>query len=154
LLARTGSLPCHATPAQPSKCNPHQHCSYGAEIILTKEHTTQDAAELARIKKAGGRVTLPSGPDDVVRVGESGLEVTRSIGDIADKPHGVSATPDILSCAIEADDLFIILASDGLWGKVSYASAVHSQTSHATCFPSHCACLNLCGVCNSDDSLW
>jgi serine/threonine protein phosphatase PrpC len=44
-----------------------------------------------------------------------GLAMSRSIGDIIAHTAGVSAEPEVTEHVIEQNDLFLILASDGIW---------------------------------------
>ena len=68
------------------------------------------------------------------------LQVTRSLGDSAHHLDGVLlATPEITRRDLDAGDLFLVVASDGLWHTHSSAAAVAAQapgtsTSCAFCF--------------------
>lgn len=52
-----------------------------------------------------------------------GLAMTRSFGDYAAAAVGVINTPEILEMNLVQGDLFIILASDGVWEFVSNEEA-------------------------------
>ena len=41
--------------------------------------------------------------------------MSRSIGDFNAQSIGVISTPDVFSHQMQKEDLFVILASDGLW---------------------------------------
>ena len=43
------------------------------------------------------------------------IEVSRSIGDGQYKSLGITSIPDIKRCQLTDDDMFILLACDGLW---------------------------------------
>jgi protein phosphatase 1L len=94
-------------------------------VRLTKDHTASDPIERANVEAQGGRVVSVNGVDRV----NGTLVVTRSIGD-ANLASTLSQTPDVIVLSKRemkalCGDLpkgtevpcFIILASDGLWGK-------------------------------------
>ena len=95
-------------------------CRGGTAVALTEDHSLTDAAERARAIADGGRV-------ESNRLGGY-LEVARALGDFDHttgcKPPGLSAQPEIRSAAVGADDEFVVLASDGLWGVVRSDDAV------------------------------
>ena len=78
--------------------------------IITKDHKCCDADEVKRIRDTGGIVFRE-------RVFGT-LMLTRSFGDKEMKKYGVLSTPDIFCHNIEDDDLFVIIASDGVWDVV------------------------------------
>jgi integrin-linked kinase-associated serine/threonine phosphatase 2C len=76
-----------------------------------------DAAERKRIVAAGG--VLLNGRVD------GQLEVSRAFGDARFKHHGVTAKPDILRATLVPEqDVFLLLACDGLWKVFSPDEAV------------------------------
>jgi serine/threonine protein phosphatase PrpC len=94
-------------------------------VRLTKDHTASDPIERASVEAAGGSVIPVNGVERV----NGTLVVTRSIGD-ANLASVLSQTPDVIAMSkleikVLCGDLpkgtevpcFIILASDGLWGK-------------------------------------
>ena len=95
-------------------------CRAGSAFALTVDHSLKDAAERQRAIADGGRV-------EGGRLGGY-LEVARALGDFDHtqgcKPRGLSAQPSLRSEAVRADDEFVILASDGLWGVVTSEDAV------------------------------
>uniref|UniRef100_A0A0D9VDX4 protein-serine/threonine phosphatase n=1 Tax=Leersia perrieri TaxID=77586 RepID=A0A0D9VDX4_9ORYZ len=106
---------------------------YLKAIQLTSDHKPSLAAEAARIKNAGGRVFGLKDEPGVMRVwlpGENspGLAMARSIGDFRLKRHGVVSTPEVTARRVDADgvsvDLFIVLASDGVWDVMSNEEVV------------------------------
>ena len=78
---------------------------------ITKDHKCNDAKEVERIKKNGGIVFNN-------RVYGT-LMITRSFGDKEMKKYGVISTPDCFCHKIREEDLYIVIASDGVWDMVS-----------------------------------
>lgn len=105
----------------------------GLENIWTRELSTDqkpDApAERQRIERSGGFVSDPEAPGYPARVWTSrkqrdgGLAVARSIGDHCLKKAGVTAMPEVKAYDLNEDDLFMILATDGLWEFISSQEA-------------------------------
>ena len=79
--------------------------------IITKDHICSDEEEVKRIKSMGGIVFRE-------RVFGT-LMLTRSFGDKEMKKYGVLPTPDFFYHNICEDDLFVIVASDGVWDVVN-----------------------------------
>jgi serine/threonine protein phosphatase PrpC len=77
---------------------------------LTRDHRIDVDPERARVLRMGAELDPPY----VVREGR-GLMVTRSLGDSWFRPVGVIAEPEIGAHAPTADDLAIVLATDGVW---------------------------------------
>jgi len=96
--------------------------SDGRTMQLTRDHKVSCAIETQRILSRGGAAAF--GRID-------GLSVSRGVGDFEFKtPHGVRAGTDALSNIAEvsttpltSDCACVILASDGLWDKVSNQEA-------------------------------
>ena len=78
---------------------------------ITKDHKCNDEKEVERIKKNGGIVFNN-------RVFGT-LMLTRSFGDKEMKKYGVISTPDCFCHKIRDEDLYIVIASDGVWDAVS-----------------------------------
>ena len=78
--------------------------------LITKDHICSDSNEVKRIRDNGGIVFRE-------RVFGT-LMLTRSFGDKEMKKYGVLSTPDIFCHNIEEDDLFVIIASDGVWDVI------------------------------------
>jgi len=68
---------------------------------------------MRRISSLGGKVTFKNIP----RV-EGILAVSRALGDMKLHPF-VTCEPEFLSRGIETGDLFMVMASDGLWDVMS-----------------------------------
>ncbi|OMJ76126.1 hypothetical protein SteCoe_24569 [Stentor coeruleus] len=94
-------------------------------VQLTKDQKPEDPEEFDRIVKSGGRVQRlldtdgnRIGPFRVWELSSNapGLAMSRSIGDLIGKKIGVISTPICTKHLINLEsDLFIILASDGVW---------------------------------------
>ena len=80
-------------------------------LKLTKDHKCNDKEEVERIKKNGGLIFNK-------RVFGS-LMLTRSIGDREMKNYGVSSIPFININKIVDEDLFFVVASDGVWDVIN-----------------------------------
>lgn len=98
-------------------------------VPLSKDHLCTDPVELARIRKAGGVVAG--------KLLNGYISMSRALGNQELKEHrnvtrfpipGNSATysadlftslPDVTHRRIGRDDAFVVIASDGVWGKMS-----------------------------------
>jgi serine/threonine protein phosphatase PrpC len=81
----------------------------GAES-LTRDHRIEAPEERARILRMGGGLDPPY----VVR-GDRGLMMTRSLGDRWFRPVGVIGEPEVAQHGIGADDVAVVVATDGVW---------------------------------------
>lgn len=114
----------------------------GAVIRLTSDHKPDRPDEKARIEKAGGFVGVFSGIARVFSAAGAGLAVeseistflavSRAFGDRSLKTPGalVSCVPEIRRYELGADDLFIIMACDGIWDVLSDEEAVSIAQRH------------------------
>ena len=102
-------------------------------VVLSSDHNVKRKDEKKRILASGGRVDyafdemgLAVGPLRVWLQDENipGLAMTRSIGDKISKVIGVNSDPEVVMRKLQSDDLFIVLASDGLWEKVTNEEVV------------------------------
>lgn len=91
----------------------------GKAESITSDHRPEREEERERIENLGGYVDIHSGTWRV----QGTLAVTRSIGDLHLK-QWISAEPEIRKLPITSDAEFLIMASDGLWEKVSNQEAV------------------------------
>jgi len=96
-------------------------CRDATAVDITKDQIADREDERARIEGAGGFCSIRLGQ---WRVGDAGLAVTRSIGDADLKNQGVTAEAEIAEFDLGPEDSFLILATDGLWDKVSGADAI------------------------------
>jgi serine/threonine protein phosphatase PrpC len=96
---------------------------------LSRDHNPDAPGEKERIERSGGYVSPPPEPGLSARVWldkamtQVGLAMARSIGDHAVKKVGVIATPEVQVYDLNSDDLFIILATDGIWEFISSQEA-------------------------------
>ncbi|CAL9236290.1 unnamed protein product [Arabidopsis halleri] len=91
----------------------------GTAEALTSDHNPSQANELKRIEALGGYVDCCNG---VWRI-QGTLAVSRGIGDRYLK-EWVIAEPETRTLRIKPEFEFLILASDGLWDKVTNQEAV------------------------------
>lgn len=101
---------------------------------LTSDHTPQRSDERGRVLLAGGRVMPLVGHNDealgdlrvwLPKEDAPGLAVTRCLGHTEARRHaGVSSEPEVTARAVQKDDAFVVLASDGVWCVVSTDEAV------------------------------
>jgi len=106
-------------------------CRGGRAIPLSQDHTPKRPDEVQRIQAVGGQVVA----NEVVVNGEE-FCLTRAIGDSFVKvpagydfrdvtaPQVVTSEPEVSITELMNDDLFIILASDGVWGWMTNEAAV------------------------------
>ncbi|KAK4753485.1 hypothetical protein SAY87_001589 [Trapa incisa] len=91
----------------------------GVAEPLTSDHRPSREDEKERIEAQGGYVDMYHG---VWRI-QGSLAISRGIGD-GHMKKWVTAEPETKLVKIQAQDEFLILASDGLWDKVSNQEAV------------------------------
>lgn len=93
----------------------------GSAVDLTRDHKPNDEREKARIRALGEEIEWdPYG--ELYRVRD--LSLSRAIGDRFAKP-AVSSEAEIKHFPVaDADDEFILLASDGLWDVMTSQEAV------------------------------
>jgi len=105
--------------------------SYEA-IELSEDQKPENPLEKKRILEAGGRVEpLPGPPGEdcgpprvwLRDVDVPGLAMSRSIGDDVSHSVGVISVPEIKTHDVEANDIFAIWASDGVWEFISSKEA-------------------------------
>ncbi|KAG8465260.1 hypothetical protein KFE25_002567 [Diacronema lutheri] len=100
-------------------------------LDLSEDQKPDTPAEMARIKKKKGFVSPPEeewgGPARVwldANMTLPGLAMARSIGDHLVTSIGVIAEPEVMEHELGRDDLFLIMASDGVWEFISSDEAV------------------------------
>ncbi len=93
----------------------NRQSAYQVDVLpLSSDHKPNRPDEESRIKKLGGKVTH-WGRWRVQGV----LAVSRAIGDVALQPY-VTCEPEITSHSVNPEeDLFLVLASDGVWDVMS-----------------------------------
>ncbi|CAG9783837.1 unnamed protein product [Diatraea saccharalis] len=96
-------------------------CREGKAIDMSIDHKPEDAPELERITKAGGKVSNDG------RI-NGGLNLSRAIGDhsyklnkdLDAKEQMITALPDVKTLTIDpTKDQFMVLACDGIWNFMS-----------------------------------
>lgn len=101
-------------------------------VPLSVDQKPELPEEKARILKAGGRVEpLPGPPGEdcgpprvwLADVDVPGLAMSRSIGDEVSQTVGVTSVPVVQVHEIQGDDLFFVIASDGVWEFIPNADA-------------------------------
>lgn len=107
-------------------------CRNGTGWALSRDHKPNDPLERERIENQGGQVIWCGDTDDfglpieergIYRV-NGNLALSRAVGDRSEKP-AVSAEPEIISVPVlDDEDLFILLATDGLWDVMDSQEAV------------------------------
>merc|ERR1711871_1026532 len=98
---------------------------------LTRDHKPDLPDERKRIEDSGGSVKMFG----CARVNGI-LAVSRAFGDRSLKSSGVVADPEIMTHQLGADDLFLVIASDGLWDVFTnegVAQVVSVQQDPETC---------------------
>lgn len=105
----------------------------GKAVDMSYDHKPEDEVELARIKNAGGKVTMDG------RV-NGGLNLSRAIGDhfykrnknLPPEEQMISALPDIKVLTINDDHDFMVIACDGIWNVMSSQQVVNFVQSKIT----------------------
>jgi integrin-linked kinase-associated serine/threonine phosphatase 2C len=99
-------------------------------LEMSIDHKPSRSDEKKRIYARGGEVlVLGDVSSGVMRVFKKndmapGLAVSRSLGDTLAHECGVVTDPEVIDKDIEPEDLFIVLASDGVWDAMSSPEVV------------------------------
>ncbi|XP_028258342.1 protein phosphatase 1G isoform X2 [Parambassis ranga] len=105
-----------------SRCVVSEH---GKAVDMSYDHKPEDELELARIKNAGGKVTMDG------RV-NGGLNLSRAIGDhfykrnkaLPPEEQMISAMPDVKVLTLNEEHDFMVIACDGIWNVLSSQEVV------------------------------
>ncbi|KAJ3593776.1 hypothetical protein NHX12_006110 [Muraenolepis orangiensis] len=97
----------------------------GKAVDMSYDHKPEDELELARIKNAGGKVTMDG------RV-NGGLNLSRAIGDhfykrnknLPPEEQMISSMPDVKALTLNDDHDFMVIACDGIWNVLSSQEVV------------------------------
>lgn len=97
----------------------------GKAVDMSYDHKPEDEVELARIKTAGGKVTMDG------RV-NGGLNLSRAIGDhfykrnkaLPPEEQMISAMPDVKVLTLNEEHDFMVIACDGIWNVLSSQEVV------------------------------
>ena len=102
-------------------------------IEMSIDHKPTRDDEMKRIIDKGGEVVDRGGVFRIVKKDEDepGLAVSRTLGDTMAHGCGVSIDPEIIEKEVEADDAFIIIASDGIWDSMSSIETVGFLFEHS-----------------------
>eukprot|EP01097_Dermamoeba_algensis_P003372 TRINITY_DN2363_c0_g5_i1.p1 TRINITY_DN2363_c0_g5~~TRINITY_DN2363_c0_g5_i1.p1 ORF type:complete len:314 (-),score=50.71 TRINITY_DN2363_c0_g5_i1:1285-2115(-) len=98
-------------------------CHNGEAMVLSQDHRVTSSDERERLKNMGVKLT-----DNSKRLPSFGLGICRALGDFfaKDKQGGVIAEPFVSEVIkLTQEDLFLIIASDGLWDVLSPQEAVN-----------------------------
>jgi len=91
----------------------HQPNGAYRPLRLTRDHNADQPLERARIQAAGGTITVDSNGNGRV---QGHIQVTRSIGDTAMKPYGVTAEPEVdFFYVTPGKHDFMVIGTDGLF---------------------------------------
>ncbi|KAF8726392.1 hypothetical protein HU200_019856 [Digitaria exilis] len=120
----------------------------GVATALTSDHTAGREDERRRIESSGGYVSR--GSSGVWRVQDC-LAVSRAFGDASMKPW-VTCDPEVTRRRITPDCRFLVVASDGLWNKVSCQEAVDAVVAGTTSSSSVGSCKELVALARSRGS--
>lgn len=97
----------------------------GKAVDMSYDHKPEDELELARIKNAGGKVTMDG------RV-NGGLNLSRAVGDhfykrnkaLPAEEQMISAMPDVKVLTLNEEHDFMVIACDGIWNVLSSQEVV------------------------------
>ena len=107
-------------------------CQNGLAIPLSTDHKPNLPSERERIVRAGGTVDQQDfGGLTVYRV-NGNLNLSRSLGDLdckrnaklAARDQVITSFPDLIEKKRERHDEFLLIASDGIWDRISNQDAV------------------------------
>ncbi|CAE8679027.1 unnamed protein product, partial [Polarella glacialis] len=119
-------------------------CRAGQAVQVTEDHKPDRLDEKKRIERAGGlvlnvrgawRIAAPANPRGASKASRreyAGLSMTRSLGDAAFKnPVPLSSPePEVRVLPITDKDLFMVLATDGIWAVLSNQEVVDLAGKH------------------------
>ncbi|KAG6975811.1 hypothetical protein JG688_00001992 [Phytophthora aleatoria] len=117
-------------------------CRGGRGVALTSDHKPDRPDEQQRIERAGGFVGKIAGISRVYSAAGAGLAmeretstylaVSRAFGDRSLKTPTplVSCEPEVKRMSVQNDDLFLVLACDGVWDVLSEQDAVDIALPH------------------------
>jgi len=121
-------------------------CRAGQAVQVTEDHKPDRLDEKKRIERAGGlvlnvrgawRIAAPSNPRGASKASRreySGLSMTRSMGDACFKSPTALSTPEpeVRVLPITDKDLFLVLATDGIYNVLSNQEVVDAASKHWT----------------------
>ncbi|XP_071712068.1 probable protein phosphatase 2C 33 [Rutidosis leptorrhynchoides] len=106
-------------------------------VQLTVDLKPNLPAEAERIRKCKGRVFALQDEPDVTRVwlpnnDSPGLAMARAFGDFCLKDFGLISVPDIFYRHLTENDMFVVLATDGIWDVLTNKDVVDIVASAET----------------------
>lgn len=121
-------------------------CRAGQAVSVTEDHTPERLDEKKRVERAGGlvlnvrgawRIAAPANPNGMSKASRreyQGLAMTRSLGDSYFKqPTQLSAPePDVKVLPLTEKDLFVVLATDGIFTHLTNQEVVDLASRHWT----------------------
>jgi len=119
-------------------------CRGGVAVAVTEDHTPERLEEKKRIERNGGlvlnvrgawRIAAPANPGAMTKASRreyQGLALTRSLGDSYFKQPTIlsSPEPDVKVLPLTEKDLFIVLATDGIYTHLSNQEVVDLAGKH------------------------
>ena len=114
-------------------------CVVGSEemkvMLATEDHKPQQPKEKARIESAGGEVRFDEVTHRIYIKGtdDPGLAVARAFGDLGLKDYGVVAIPEVKLTEVDVSkNVFVLIASDGIWDFIDSGEVVAGVASKMT----------------------
>jgi len=119
-------------------------CRAGQAVPVTDDHKPERLDEKKRIERAGGlvlnvrgawRIAAPANPRGGTKASRreyQGLAMTRSLGDLCFKQPTALSTPDpeVKVVPITDKDLFLVLATDGIYNVLSNQDVIDCAGRH------------------------
>jgi len=119
-------------------------CRGGQAVAVTEDHTPERIEEKKRVERAGGlvlnvrgawRIAAPANPNGMSKASRreyQGLAMTRSMGDLHFKQPSMLSTsePDVKVLPLTDKDLFVVLATDGIYTHMSNQEVVDLASKH------------------------
>merc|ERR1719203_718083 len=119
-------------------------CRGGQAVAVSEDHKPERLDEKKRIERSGGlvlnvrgawRIAAPANPrasSKASRREYQGLAMTRSLGDLCFKQPTALSTPDpeVRVMPITDKDLFVVLATDGIYNVMSNQEVVDAAGKH------------------------
>jgi integrin-linked kinase-associated serine/threonine phosphatase 2C len=95
-------------------------------LEMSIDHKPSRDDEQKRITERGGEVHNRLGVHRVFKKNEEspGLAVSRTMGDLVGHDCGVISEPEVIEKDLEADDKFVVIASDGVWDAMTSSEVV------------------------------
>eukprot|EP00434_Breviolum_minutum_P008896 symbB.v1.2.007844.t1/scaffold486.1/size197656/6 len=107
-------------------------CQNGLAVPLSVDHKPNLPIERERIMRAGGTVEQQEFHGHTIHRVNGNLNLSRSIGDLDYKRNPrltaaeqvITSSPDLVEKPREKNDEFLLIASDGIWDRISNQDAV------------------------------